>query len=189
MKPMVTCTLAGLTLALALTGCGMESSKPASTPKPTASPQASLEPESSMMPDVPMTPDPEATTLPQSTLAPLSQTLNSILEYGQDTAGGSLKNVTSAASLLDWWEESQKADPLADPTDQLKEWYDGLSQEERDIFWENWEYIRSHGQALTQDPSSLQGLMESAGVSKDYTGLAGSYNTLFDAVDRLKETK
>ena len=31
--------------------------------------------------------------------------------------------------------------------------------------------------------------MESAGVTKDYTGLKDSYNTLFDAIDNLMEKK
>lgn len=178
-------SLAGLALVLAMAGCGMDSSQPAPTASP--SPQATTmpAPQASDQPAV----TPEASMEPQATVTPLSQALDPILDYGQGTAGGSLKNVSYAAGLLDWWEESQKNDPLADPAKELEEWYGGLSQEQKDTFWENWEYIRSHGQALTQDPSSLSDLMESAGVTKDYTGLKDSYNTLFDAIDDLMEKK
>lgn len=178
-------SLAGFALVLALAGCGMDNNQPAATATP--SPQATTMP-------VPVASEqptmiPETSMEPQATMAPLSQALDPILSYGQGTAGGSLKNVSYAAGLLDWWEESQKNDPLADPTKELEEWYGGLTQEQKDTFWENWEYIRCHGQALTQDPSSLSDLMESAGVTKDYTGLKDNYNTLFDAIDNLMEKK
>ncbi len=182
MKKTIPCTLAALTLAVFLSGCGDKSQPtPTMTPAPSATPQATAQPMETM--------DPMTSMTPSATMAPLSDVLDPILDYGPGTAGSSLKEVSYAAGLLDWWEESQKNDPLADPTDQLRQWYDALTPEQQDAFRENWNGIRTQGHALVTDPDSLEGLGESAGVTKDYTGLSDSYNTFFDAVDKLLEEK
>lgn len=179
MRKIRICALS-LGLCLALTACGSKGSTTA--PKPTATPdqaQPTAAPEDMMVP--------APSEAPMVNTGSLADALNPLLTYGQDTAGSSLQNVTHAAALLDWYGDSQNADPLHDYSRDLRDWYDGLDDSQRETFRANWSAVRERARQLVEEPDTLGTLVDDAGVTNDYTTIGGGYSGFLDAVDALFE--
>lgn len=79
--------------------------------------------------------------------------------------GGSLKSARAAAVLVEYLSCADiDASTAAD-------WMTDLTQDQRDLLDINWAGILANAQNIAADPASQTGLLSSAGVTTDFTGM------------------
>jgi hypothetical protein len=93
----------------------------------------------------------------------LTQALTSCIGWGGDS-GSSLKCAAAAANLVSW--ASSNPALAVSAGDIYDEFWKNLDQEQQQTFKENWEYIKSNGDTIFSDFSSIQGTLDDAGVLK-----------------------
>ena len=141
-----------LTAAL-LAGCA---SAPADSLAPSAAPDtARSEAAPTEAPSAP-----EAT--PADTTAEQQAILEQLVDFGADTAGGSLKTACAAAALVEYLSTSTlEADTMRA----------GLTADKQELLALNWPDILFRAQAICTDPAAEADLLASAGVTTDFTAL------------------
>ena len=91
--------------------------------------------------------------------------LDGFVDFSADTAGGSLKCARAAAVLVEYLSCADiDASTAAD-------WMTDLTQDQRDLLDINWAGILANAQNIAADPASQTGLLSSAGVTTDFTGM------------------
>ena len=91
--------------------------------------------------------------------------LDGFVDFAADTAGGSLKSARAAAVLVEYLSCADiDASTAAD-------WMTDLTQDQRDLLDINWAGILANAQNIAADPASQTGLLSSAGVTTDFTGM------------------
>ena len=139
-----------LTAAL-LAGCA---SAPADSLAPSAAPDTT---QSETAPT-------EAPSAPEAT-AEQQAILEQLVDFGADTAGGSLKTACAAAALVEYLSTSTlEADTMTD-------WRAGLTADKQELLALNWPDILFRAQAICTDPAAEADLLASAGVTTDFTAL------------------
>lgn len=173
----VTMIAAVLLVVALLAGCGTKASSSSSKPDSAApSSQTSSQVSSSQSESAGMDTAQTGRTL--------TDALGGTVGYGQDTAGVTLNNVAAATGLMDWY-NSPDRDPLADPRAELEQWYDSLDEDTRQRFHENWPGIREQAKSILDDPEGSKGLLESAGVTGDYSAMASGWDGFVDNVNQF----
>lgn len=144
-----------LTAAL-LAGCA---SAPADSLAPSAAPDtARSEAAPTEAPSAP-----EAT--PANTIAEQQAILEQLVDFGADTAGGSLKTACAAAALVEYLSTSTRE------ADIMTDWRAGLTADKQELLALNWPDILFRAQAICTDPAAEADLLASAGVTTDFTAL------------------
>ena len=170
MTQWIALVLAGALCLLVLAGCRDtgSSSMPSPSPAATASPQP---------PDAPATPETATSETATSeaasagyTAAGLQKVLEGCLASQAGSAGASLKAAIAANDLVRYTAQYGKGNEQAIQTD-AKAWYDALDQEKKDTLAENWPDIADTARQITDDPEQAKGLLESAGVMTDFSGV------------------
>lgn len=157
--------LAGALCLLVLAGCRGtgSSSKPSPSPAATSSPNPT---------DAPATPETATSEAASAgyTAAGLQKVLEGCLASQAGSAGASLKAAIAANDLVRYTAQYGKGNEQAIQTD-AKAWYDALDQEKKDTLAENWPDIADTARQITDDPEQAKGLLESAGVMTDFSGV------------------
>lgn len=91
--------------------------------------------------------------------------LDGLVDFGADTAGGSLKTAKAAAVLVEYLSTSDFEDGTAD------DWRAGLSDDEQARLALNWPGILAEAQAICADPAAQADELASAGVETDFPGM------------------
>ena len=94
--------------------------------------------------------------------------LNEFVSYEADTAGGSLKAAMAAADLTKYVAESG-ADATDKMTADVQSWKDALTDEQKTVLKMNWPMIRDTAKSLAEDAAGQKDLLESAGVTTDFS--------------------
>lgn len=106
----------------------------------------------------------EAPSAPEAT-AEQQAILEQLVDFGADTAGGSLKTACAAAALVEYLSTSTlEADTMTD-------WRAGLTADKQELLALNWPDILFRAQAICTDPAAEADLLASAGVTTDFTAL------------------
>lgn len=102
--------------------------------------------------------------------------------YESDTAGGSLQSAIVAADLVRYAAEH---DTPATVTDDAKAWADGLEDGKKETVRLNWPNIHKAAKDIIADPAGQGDLLNSAGVTDDFTkkdlSRAGDFIDALDA--------
>lgn len=104
----------------------------------------------------------------QTTPAPTEQinVLDQLVDFGADTAGGSLKTAKAAAVLVEYLSCSDlDADVMAD-------WCTGLTDDQKELLDLNWPGILSEAEAICGDPAGEADELITAGVTTDFENMA-----------------
>ena len=88
--------------------------------------------------------------------------LDGLVDFGADTAGGSLKTARAAAVLVEYLSVSDFGDGTADA------WRAGLSGDAQERLALNWPGILAEAQAICADPAARADELASAGVETDF---------------------
>ena len=91
--------------------------------------------------------------------------LDGLVDFGADTAGGSLKTARAAAVLVEYLSVSDFGDGTADA------WRAGLSGDAQERLALNWPGILAEAQAICADPAARADELASAGVETDFPGM------------------
>ena len=91
--------------------------------------------------------------------------LDGLVDFGADTAGGSLKTARAAAVLVEYLSASDFGDGTADA------WRTGLSGDAQERLALNWPGILAEAQAICADPAARADELASAGVETDFPGM------------------
>lgn len=91
--------------------------------------------------------------------------LDGLVDFGADTAGGSLKTARAAAILVEYLSSSDFGDGTADA------WRAGLSGDAQERLALNWPGILAEAQAICADPAAQADELASAGVETDFPGM------------------
>lgn len=91
--------------------------------------------------------------------------LDGLVDFGADTAGGSLKTARAAAVLVEYLSASDFEDGTADA------WRAGLSGDAQERLALNWPGILAEAQAICADPAARADELASAGVETDFPGM------------------
>lgn len=91
--------------------------------------------------------------------------LDGLVDFGADTAGGSLKTARAAAILVEYLSASDFGDGTADA------WRAGLSGDAQERLALNWPGILAEAQAICADPAARADELASAGVETDFPGM------------------
>lgn len=91
--------------------------------------------------------------------------LDGLVDFGADTAGGSLKTARAAAVLVEYLSASDFGDGTADA------WRAGLSGDAQERLALNWPGILAEAQAICADPAAQADELASAGVETDFPGM------------------
>lgn len=92
----------------------------------------------------------------------------SALGWDGGTAGTSLKAVIAAADMLAWAEDnnlSRQSQTAAKTL--LENWYDGLTEIQKEGLAEAWPLIKNDAQLMLTDKDSIAGLIEDAGLKAE----------------------
>lgn len=91
--------------------------------------------------------------------------LDQFVEFGADTAGGSLKTAKAAAGLVEYLSVSDLEVGV------MTDWRAGLTDDQRELLDLNWPGILSEAQAIAADPAGQADELASAGVETDFTNM------------------
>ena len=92
--------------------------------------------------------------------------LDQLVDFGADTAGGSLKTTKAAAVLVEYLSCSDlDADVMAD-------WCTGLTDDQKELLDLNWPCILSEAEAICGDPAGEADELITAGVTMDFENMA-----------------
>ena len=92
--------------------------------------------------------------------------LDQLVDFGADTAGGSLKTAKAAAVLVEYLSCSDlDADVMAD-------WCTGLTDDQKELLDLNWPGILSEAEAICGDPAGEADELITAGVTTDFENMA-----------------
>lgn len=92
--------------------------------------------------------------------------LDQLVDFGADTAGGSLKTAKAAAVLVEYLSFSDlDADVMAD-------WRTGLTDDQKELLDLNWPGILSEAEAICGDPAGEADELITAGVTTDFENMA-----------------
>lgn len=91
--------------------------------------------------------------------------LDGLVDFGADTAGGSLKTARAAAVLVEYLSVAEFEDGTADA------WRVGLSGDAQERLALNWQGILAEAQAICADPAARADELASAGVETDFPGM------------------
>ena len=91
--------------------------------------------------------------------------LDGLVDFGADTAGGSLKTARAAAILVEYLSASDFGDGTADA------WRAGLSGNAQERLALNWPGILAEAQAICADPAAQADELASAGVETDFPAM------------------
>lgn len=158
------------------------SAPPAATQEPVASEPAASEPAQ------PAAGVPESDTLqdPEG----LTAALDECVAFGQGEAGGSLKAAIAAARLLNWAEANAQDSSVDAIQAHLTGWMDGLDEELRARFWENWPSVQFMADAMIQDLESQLPLLGDAGDPQLYDAYTPACFERFEcALEGLSEAE
>ena len=126
---------------------------------------------------------PGAAQTPAPTAAPqtLATVLDGCIAFEADSAGGSLKTAVAASGLVVFLAET----PPADLPGEAQAWQQELTAAEQQTLDANWPGVYRCAQELCADPAAQQDLLDTAGVTTDFTALdlAGVPQDL-DAIDQ-----
>ncbi len=178
---------AGAALCLALlAGCaGGTGAVPAAAPE--TAPQATAAPAPEVTPEVTPAPTPADTPQPADgyTTAGLDQVLNGCIVYGAGSAGTSLKAGIAANGLVRYLAGCSTARAEEIRTDAAA-WYKGLDADGRERIDANWPGILGTARMITGGSEEVAGLLESAGVDTDFTGVdLAAADSLLDELDAV----
>lgn len=182
-KPAALAAAAVLCAAL-LTACTAASSSAAASP----SPSPSMTPETSATAS-PAPGDAAATGADAAaagyTAAGLNLVLDGCITYGDGTAGSSLKAAIAANDLVRYTAQYGKGHSEEIETD-AEAWYNGLDDGQRSQMDANWPGVCNTARAITDAPENAEGLLQSAGVTTDFSGVdldtAAACITVLDGV-------
>ena len=110
------------------------------------------------------------------------------LGWGPGVSGCSLKSVLAAASLLEWADATNLSNRTTDAVENaFGQWYDGLESIDQENFAEAWPLIKEDAEAILEDPKSMKGRIEDAGLSlNDLKNLSeDDWDALEDVVDDM----
>ena len=91
--------------------------------------------------------------------------LDGLVDFGADTAGGSLKTARAAAVLVEYLSVAELEDGTADA------WRAGLNGDAQERLALNWPGILAEAQAICADPAARADELASAGVETDFPGM------------------
>ena len=91
--------------------------------------------------------------------------LDQLVDFGADTAGGSLKTAKAAAVLVEYLSGSDLE------VDVMNAWVAGLPAEKQELLALNWPGILSEAQAICDDPAGKADELATAGVTTDFSGM------------------
>lgn len=151
--------------AAVFAGCTRRDASSVASPAPSPSPAASASPAPTATPE---DSTPEAAA--GYTAAGLQTALEGCLAYGAGSAGTSLKAAIAASGLVRYTAQYGKGH-TQEIRDDAGAWYDAMDQDKKDQLQENWPGIFDTAKAITDDPEQAKGLLESAGVMTDFTGV------------------
>lgn len=158
--------------AALLAGCQADSSmnKATPSPSPAASVMPSASPMPSTMPSAMPSASPSAAPANGYTATGLQRVLDGCLAYESGSAGTSLKAAIAANDLVRYLAQYApgNTEPLRTDT---KDWYDKLDEDKKALLKENWSGICATARQITDDPDEAKGVLESAGVSTDFSGV------------------
>lgn len=181
MKKLAISALCILLSAVLVCGCsdkknGASSASGAPAPTPTTAPTAP-----------PPADDAESSSVPADGLSAFSGTeeaLKGILDYEDGTTGSSLKAAGAASALLNWARDNEGYDAET-LRGGLREWFDGLTEEEQLRFSGNLNVVLDQADQLLADPAGTRGLLDSAGIADDYTDYSADFDGLRTALREL----
>lgn len=106
---------------------------------------------------------------PAPTAAPqtLAVVLDGCIAFEADSAGGSLKTAVAASGLVVFLAET----PPADLPGETQAWQQELTAAEQQTLDANWPGVYRCAQELCADPAAQQDLLDTAGVTTDFTAL------------------
>lgn len=147
---------AGLLCGLLLAGCAPA---PQSAARPTASPAAA-----------PATAESAAPAGAAGVLKTrrLTVALNRCIAFEADSAGGSLKTAVAASELVVYLAGDFVPEDLDGET---RAWQAGLSADDQTTLDANWPGVYRCARDICQDPAAQQDLLDTAGVTTDFTAL------------------
>ena len=166
-KPAAALLAAALGLAL-FTGCG---STPAeSQPAESAASQTAEAAEPTLAPVDSTVASSETLSAPVFyTQAGLTETLDQVVAFAADTAGGSLKTMIAAGQLVTFAADcAEVPDTLAEDA---KACADGLDADQKELLALNWPAVRDAAQSIAEDPEGQAELLATAGVTTDFTAM------------------
>lgn len=118
----------------------------------------------------------------------LNAALETLVNFGPEEAGSSLKTALASAALLNWAEDNAVNSPIDAITRHAQQWLSAKSGEDQALFWQNWPQADDLAQALCRDIGTYQSLMDSAGDPLTYGRYTpAKYERLRVAVENLLE--
>ena len=90
------------------------------------------------------------------------------LGWGPGTAGTSLKSVRAAASLLSWAESCKMSRQSPETIKEVfTKWYKSIDDTQQESLADAWPLIKADAQQLLKNKSSMEDLIEDAGLKAD----------------------
>lgn len=170
-KPAAALLAAALGLAL-LTGCegAAAASQPAGSAAESTSSQTAEAAEPTLAPVDSTVASSEILSEPVFyTQAGLTETLDQVVAFAADTAGGSLKTMIAAGQLVSFAADCEGVpDTLAEDA---AAWADGLDADQKELLALNWPGVRDAAKSIAEDPEGQAELLATAGVTTDFTAM------------------
>lgn len=109
---------------------------------------------------------PAPSAAPQSAQT-LAAVLDGCIAFEADSAGGSLKTAVAASGLVVFLADG----PDADLPGETQAWQQDLTADEQQTLDANWPGVYRCAQELCADPAAQRDLLDTAGVTTDFTAL------------------
>lgn len=170
-KPAAALLTAALGLAL-LTGCegAQAAAQPTESPAESAASQTAEAAQPTLAPVDSSVASSEILSEPVFyTQAGLTETLDQVVAFAADTAGGSLKTMIAAGQLVSYAASCGEV-PDALTTDAAA-WAEGLDANQKELLQLNWPAVRDAANSIAEDPEGQAELLATAGVTTDFTAM------------------
>lgn len=155
--------ICGLLCGLLLAGCTAPPPSAAATRPPAATEQPGAEPAAAATPEQALTEALGAVKTRRLTVA-----LNRCIAFEMDSAGGSLKTAVAASEMVVYLAGDFVPEDLDGET---RAWQAGLSGEDQATLDANWPAVYRCARQICEDPAAQQDLLDSAGVTTDFTAM------------------